>query len=279
MFDFQALASILSPPGAIPPEDPGAAAGAGSGAQLYGLDAVAHIDPLLEVEILGLARIARNPLPATLLPSDTYVMSLRAFGQYDAWSYGVEGALELGRVGVVGGRKKLVAGAATAHVDWQLGAPLEPKVSLSGSYASGGDGAGAMHRFDPILPDDRAGLGQMGLYAWSNIVEGALTAGIAPFDDARVRAGYHNVRLANAGAPWYAASLALIGQDETRTNATLGHEVETAITYDVAPALELELGYGAMFTGSKARAIQRTPTQAAPKVLHAALLQATLTAP
>jgi hypothetical protein len=279
IFDFEVLASILAPPGAIPPEAPGTSVGAGSGAQLYGLDAALHIDPLLQVELLGLARIARNPLPAWLLPSDTYVTSLRTFGAWDEWSYGLEGALELGRVGVAGGHKKLVAGATTAHVDWQPGVPSDPTLSLSGSYASGGDGGGTMHRFDPILPDDRAGLGQMGLYTWSNLVEGALCASIVPFDGARVRAGYHYVRLANAGGPWYAASLTLIGQDDTRASGMLGHEVDGAITYDVAPGLELVLGYGAMFTGNKARAILRTPTQAAPNVLHAAFLQATLTAP
>ena len=76
-FDFELLASMLSAPGRY--QKPagatvqGAALGSvtpsapteGSGAQLYGVNAVWHALPLLNVEITGLARVARDPLPSS----------------------------------------------------------------------------------------------------------------------------------------------------------------------------------------------------------------------
>jgi len=264
--DVEALASILSPPDT---------SGGGSGAQLYGVDVTAHIDPLLVAEIYGLARIARDPLPATLRPGDTYATSLRVHGEHDQWSYAAEGVLELGRVELFGAHRRLAAGAATARLGWEPDLALDPRLSLSGSYASGDDGrsAGTLHRFDPILPDDRAGLGQMGLYAWTNIVEAGAAAAVTPFENAAWSVGYRFVRLADPNGPWYAASLALIGQDGTGAGAALGHELDTALVYTAAPGLDLSLGYGALFAGAKARAI--VPV----RVMHGAYAQASLVMP
>jgi hypothetical protein len=195
--DFEALAAILAPPGAVPPEQssqapPMVVQDSGTGAQLYGVAATLHLDPLLQAQVSGLGRVVRSPYPPALTPSDTFVVDARAFGDRAGLAYAAEFAYELGRLAVVRGVRDIRAWAATAHVDWQSGWPFRPRFSLGGSYATGGDGAsgGAINRFDPILPDARAGLGQMGLYAWSNVAEAAITASLVPLDDVTLVLGY-----------------------------------------------------------------------------------------
>src|SRR5258708_18287701 len=141
-FDFEALAALLSPPGAVPPEyrmqADASGGGPGTGAQLYGVDAMAHFDPLLHGELTGLARIAREPLEATaLIPSDTFVLDGRIFGDRSGIVYSVEIAYEAGRLAISGGNRKFSAWGTTAHVDWQTNWVWCPKIVLSTSYATG----------------------------------------------------------------------------------------------------------------------------------------------
>jgi hypothetical protein len=280
-FDVEALAAVLAPPGAVPPEYARGVDADGTGAQLYGLEVTGHFDPLLRAELVGLARIARFPLPPTLVPGDTYVLSARLSGGPAAFSYGLEGAYELGRVGVPGSSRKLRSFAATAHVEWQPDLLFRPKIGLASSYARGDDGGshGALHRFDPILPDNRSGLGQMGLYAWTNIFDLAALAQLAPVEQLVVSADYRYVRLANPRGAWFAASLAPIGQDESEGAPFLGHEIDASIAYLPYPQLSLRAGYGVFLTGPKARAILRSAARPAPDALHAVFLQATLDVP
>ena len=268
--------------GSGPPEYERGSEADGSGAQLYGLDIAGHFNPLLRAELVALARIARFPLPPTLVPGDTYVLSARLSGDRSAFSYGVEGAFELGRVGLVpGSSRKLRSFAATAHAEWQPDLLLRPKVGLATSYARGDDGGsqGALHRFDPILPDSRSGLGQMGLYAWSNVVDAAVLASLAPLEQLVVSADYRYVRLANPRGAWFAASLAPIGQDPSGAAPFLGHEIDASVTYHPYPQLSLRAGYGIFLTGPKARAILRSAVRPGPDALSAVFLQATLGGP
>ncbi len=285
--DFEAHAALLAPPGAAPPEyrmqADASGASAGTGAQLYGVNAIGHFDPLLHAELTGLARIAREPLEATaLIPSDTFLAGGRIFGDRAGFSYSAELAYEAGRVAIAGGNRTLSAWAATAHVDWQTGWLWRPKITISTSYATGdrADETGKLHRFDPLLPDVRSGLGQMGLYAWTNVLDAALALVVAPTDELTVALDYRHVRLADARGAWFAASLAPVGQNRNNDSTLLGNEIDAEITYAPLDALAVTAGYGALVTGDGARAIlSPLDTDAAPSLLSAAFLQLRLTAP
>jgi len=283
-FDIDALAALLTSPGALPPEygaqaSAASATSTGTGTQLYALGAAAHIDPLLNGEVLGLARIARYPLPNSLVPSDTVVIDARIFGDQSGLTYGAEFAYELGHVAIFGGNRELAAWGATAHVDWQAAWILHPKWSFSGSYATGDERqpTGTVRRFDPILPDSRNGLGQMGLYAWSNIFDAAAVVTASPSDDLVVSVGYRNVHLSDPKGAWFTASLSAVGQNVTNEASFLGHEIDGAVSYAPLEGLTLRAGYGAFVTGDGARAIlARAP---GPRLLSAVFLQVSLAAP
>jgi hypothetical protein len=287
-FDFEALAAILTPPGSIPPEytqqgsaPSGGAGRTGAGVQLYGINATAHLEPLLHFEVAGLARIARTPLPTTLTPSDTYVIDGRVFGERAGWSYAAEFAYELGNISVVDRRPSIAAWGATAHADWQTTWFLRPKLTVSGSYATGDDGSqpGKIRAFDPILADARAGLGQMGLYGWSNILDAAFTVVAAPTDELRVHLGYRYLQLADPGGAWFSASLAPVGQNAQNDAAFLGHELDGAVTFAPFESLTIRGGYGALITGEGARAILSGSKNGGPSLLSAAFLQVEVLAP
>jgi hypothetical protein len=288
-FDVEAFAAILAPPGSVPPEyaeqttasNTGGGGSSGTGVQLYGLKAAFHLEPLLHFEATGLARIARIPLPTTLSPSDTYVIDGRVFGERAGWSYAAEFAYELGKIAIVDTQPSIASWGATARVDWQTTWPLRPKLALLGSYATGDDGSkpGTLRTFDPILPDARAGLGQMGLYCWSNILDGALTVTAAPTDEIRVMLGYHYLALAEPGGTWFSASLAPVGQNAANTAAFLGHEIDAAVSVSPLESLTIRGGYGALITGKGARAVLSGRTDTGPQLLSAAFLQAELIAP
>lgn len=287
-FDFEALAVLLTAPGSVPPEyvrqsaapSNGGATG-GTGVQLYGVNASFHPEPLLHFEVAGLARIARTPHPSTLTSSDTYVIDGRVFGERAGWSYAAEFAYELGRLAYVNRRPDIAAWGATAHVDWQTGFVFRPKLSLSGSYATGDKGTNPdkVRAFDPILPDARSGLGQMGLYAWSNILDAAFTVSATPTDETRVTLGYRYLRLAEPGGAWFSANLAPVGQNPSNTAAFLGHEIDAAVSVTPLEPLTIRAGYGALITGDGARAVLSGRTDGGPKLLSAAFLQAELIAP
>jgi len=283
LLDVEALATILSPPGSIPAEyerQVGGAAGLGSGAQLYGLLGTIHLDPLLHGEVMGLARVARAPLLPLLAPSDTYVIDGRVFGERGGLGYAAEFAYELGRLAVPGGRR-LSAWAATAHVDWQSSLMFRPKLVLGSSYATGDDGSasGTMHTFDPILPDARSGLGQMGLYAWSNIFDGSFTITATPLEEIGVTLAYRYVRLAHAKGTWFAANLAPVGQNIANESAFLGHELDAVVRYSPVDVLTLRAGYGAMLTGDGARTILSGRPDGGPRLLSTAFVEVRLALP
>ena len=287
-FDFEAFAALLTAPGSVPPEytqqgsvTSGGAGRTGTGVQLYGFDAMFHLEPLLRFELAGMARIARTPLPTTLMPSDTYVIDGRVFGERAGLGYAAEFAYELGRIAIVDRRPSIAAWGATAHVDWQTSWFLRPKLSLSGSYATGDDGSkpSTSRAFDPILPDARAGLGQMGLYAWSNILDAAFTVVTAPTDELRVHLAYHYLRLAEPSGAWFSATLAPIGQNPQNDEAFLGHEIDAAVSFAPLDSLTIRGGYGALVTGEGARAILSGRTNGGPRLLSAAFLQVEMLAP
>src|SRR6185437_4412332 len=132
-FDVQMLAVMLATPGRYTPAtaaDTTAVTSTtvtplaeGSGAQLYGINAIWHALPLLNVEATGLARIVRDPAPSTLTPSNTFVVDGRLSGDYRGFRYAVEGAYELGQVASYGTNRDLSAFALAARASWETALP------------------------------------------------------------------------------------------------------------------------------------------------------------
>ncbi|MFT3766763.1 MAG: alginate export family protein [Minicystis sp.] len=305
-FDVELLASMLATPGRYRPTSvsSGTAGGTttgasgslgalgslgasgadlveGSGAQLYGLNAVWHPLPLLNIELTGLARIVREPVAnTTLTPSNTFVIDGRISGDRRGFRYAVEGAYELGKVSWYGTNRDLRAFAFAARASWETALPGHLTFGAQGAYASGDDGqsTGTLKRFDPILPDERTNLSPMSLFAWSNVIFGGGTVGVRPIDELNLTAGYHYAALAQPGGRWTDAALNPIGAAPSSTSRAMGHEIDASIKITPWRPLEIETGYGLFVRGSGAReilfAVERPAT-----LQHWAYLQTTFRAP
>lgn len=267
-FDFELLASMLAAPGRYAKPSGATVQGAasssataalaeGSGAQLYGLNAIWHALPLLNVELTGLARIARDPLPSSITPSNTFVIDGRISGDRRGFRYSVEGAYELGKVSWYGDNRDHRAFALAARASWETALPAHLTFGAQGAYASGDDGkpTGTLRRFDPILPDEHTQLDPMSLFAWSNLAFAGGTIGLRPLDELGMTFGYHYAMLAQPGGRWTSATLAPVGAAPSNTARSLGHEIDAAIKITPWKPLEIETGYGLFLRGEGARAI------------------------
>jgi hypothetical protein len=298
-FDIEGFASILSPPGALPPsaqntagsDDTSASASKneGPGAQLHGLRVAWHIAPLLHVELNGLARIVRQPAPSYLTPSDLYLAGLRFSGRHLWLDYGLEGAYELGRIATTrttgatrtGTIDDIRAFAGAARAEISTGVLWKMKIGAQGSYASGQKpGDSTVTRFDPVLPDVHTAHGPMGVYAWSNVIEGAGYLKFTPMREGQLLLGYRYVAMAQPKDDWRSSELVLIGRDTTNGSRFLGHELDVSLRYDPWAPLRLCAGYGAFLLGDGGKAVLRaTGRDDNAKIQHWGYLQATLTVP
>ncbi len=275
----------VSPPdGRTPPSNNTAATTTieGTGAQLYGLQNAWHIVPLFHFELGGLARIARDPLPAQLTRGDTYTIDVRAFGEQRGLSYSAEGAYQLGRVAGFGINRGISAFAAVARVDWLTALPGDIRFGVSGGYASGDDSGGRgekLKRFDPILPDVHRHHGAMDLYSWSNLIEAAGSVGAKPREDLDTSVRYAFAALAQPGDRWSSGGLVVVGADPNNTSRVLGHEIDARIAYEPWKNVVFEGGYGLFVTGSGARNILAASGRPESNLLHYGYLQAALRAP
>jgi hypothetical protein len=284
--DVEAFAALLAAPGSMPPEATGdrAPAGGGTGTELYGLDAVWHFHPLLQGELTGLARVARDPVPTTFVPSNTFVIDGRLFGSRRGFEWDLEGAYELGRVRSFGENRELRAFALAGHAELETSLPHHLTFGALGAYASGGDDAatdqhGTLRRFDPILPDERTTLSPMGLYAWSNVVEGGGYVGARPTESLTLRAGYRFAALASPTDRWTTSALVPVGAAPSNGARTLGHEIDATLGWEPWDGLRVSGGYGLFLFGSGADAILASSRRDAGSVQHWAFLQTTLRAP
>jgi hypothetical protein len=239
------------------------------------------IHPLFAVEAYVLARFAQGTPTlaagaASQVHGETYTGSLRLHGQTSAWTWGVEGAYQLGRAATIG--EDRAAWAAAGHVAHTFERVLfEPSLRLSASYASGDRGGSTYRAFDPLLPDVHTWHGAMDLFAWSNEEEASLRAAFAPFTDGVVSVEYRYARLAEAADQWTTAYLVAIGRDPANTSQELGHEIDGVVTWSPWTSVELTAGYSALILGDGARAILGTRELAPPaKLSHLAYAQATL---
>jgi hypothetical protein len=278
-FDFEALAAILEVPGPL-----GTAFGdrngtKHSGVQLYGLTAKWSIDPLLHVEAFALARVSRSSGEAldgsrfsvARLSGETYTGALRVSGEARGWTYGVEGAYQLGTAAslAVGGTD-ISAYALAGHVAKTFPEiSLTPTFRIGGSYASGDDGSGTYHQFDPLLADPQRFHGQMDLFAWSNAVDVSGRAQVVPWTDTTFALEYRYARLAEASGEWIGSYLTAVGRAApapgfaaagyapitSSPEAELGHELDAVFSWRPWLPLELRAGWSGLLLGDGARGI------------------------
>ncbi|MFO0758601.1 MAG: alginate export family protein [Byssovorax sp.] len=280
--DIEVMAAMLAAPGGLPPAAGGSRtpAGEGLGAQLYGIDATYHLLPLLQIEVTGLARISRDPLPTTLTPADTFVVDGRIFGERRGFRYAVEGAYQLGTIASYGTRRSHQAFAVAARAGWLTALPAHLAFDAEAAYASGDDGdfSGTQKRFDPILPDQRTFLSPMSAFAWSNILTAGGSVSATPIDELGLKVGYHPGLLASKSGRWTTGDLVPVGAKVDNSSAFLGHEIDYAMKIMPWKPLDIEAGYGLMILGDGARAILRDVGRPA-TLEHWAYVQTTVRAP
>lgn len=260
-------------------------------AALFGARAEWTFDPLFSVEVYALGRLAYYGLPpeaSLAVDGQTWTGALRLHGDTQPWTWGVEGAYQLGhaemasRFGapdaqgvptVAPFEGPRAAWAAAAHVAHTFeNAIAAPTVRIGGAYASG-DTLGVTYRaFDPLLPDVHTWHGAMDVFAWSNEVEVSGRVSAVPWTDALLAVQYRYARLAQPSDAWRSAYLATIAQVPTNTKADLGHEIDAALTWSPWVPVALDAGYSVLLLGSGARAILAAQRGSA-EVSHFAYVQ------
>jgi hypothetical protein len=273
---FEALAASLSDP--IPPA--GAVLSPAYG-ELVGARAEWGFDPLFAVEAYGLGRFAQSNPAASLegtVEGATYTAALRLHGDAHPWTWGAEGAAQLGHVSSLGIDR--LAWAAAGHVAYTFEhVLLLPTVRLGGSYASGDDGGSQYRAFDPILPDVHTWLGAMDIFSWSNEVEGNARVAISPWSTSVAAVEYRYARMVDPQGSWRSAYLYTIGQVATNTQADLGHEIDATLRWSPWEPLELAAGYSVLVLGEGAKTLLEAAYHTAPSLAHYAFLQATVDIP
>ena len=286
--ELEALALLLALPGSLPSPYPTAAtdvepaADIGSGAQLYGLRADVKFTELFNAEVAALARVARDPLPSALMPGDSYTLDARVYGEQRGFRYAAEGALQLGRAVGYGVNRDVLAFAVAAYADWQTALPWQLRFRLDGAYASGDDSDGigdSLNRFDPLLPEVHNQHGQMDLYSWSNLIEGAASVFAKPLDEFELSARYALVGLAEANDRLSTGALYAVGAAPQNGSQMLGHELDARLNYQPWDKLTLGAGYGMMLLGEGGKTIINTAGRGDRNLLHHAYLQAQLNVP
>jgi Alginate export len=224
---------------------------------LFGARAEWPFDPLFAIEAYGLARIAQdNPLVSLdrSVRGETYTGALRLHGDARAWTWGAEGAYQLGRADDLDARR--AAWAAAGHVAFAPeGLLLHPSLQLGGDYASGDSGGATYRTFDPLLPDVHRWQGAMELFAWSNEAEASARVAVTPWTDGVAAIEYRYARLAQPGAAWRSAYLTTIGAAPGNSDSSLGQELDAMVRWSPWEPLALEAGYSIFFVGPGARAI------------------------
>ncbi len=311
-FDFELLAAILEVPGPLGSSFGDRAGASRSGVQLYGGSVRWSLDPRLRLGAVGLARVSRSSGDAldgsrfavARLSGETYTGALRVSGEAKGWTYGVEGAYQFGNAAslVVGGTD-IAAYAAAGHVAKTFSeVSLTPTLRIGGSYASGDDGSGTYHQFDPLLADPQRFHGQMDLFAWSNALDVSGRVQVVPSAETTFALEYRYARLAEASGEWVGSYLTAIGRAAPppgfaaagyapltgSPDAELGHELDAVLAWRPWLPLELRAGWSGMLLGDGARGIMAAYARGradaagavtASKITQYAYAQATLTMP
>jgi Alginate export len=227
VFDFEVLGAILETPTPLGPGFGQTTGPEAPGGELFGAQAAAFVAPLLKAELSFLGRVRANTT------GETYVGSLRVFGEDGGWRYAVEGAFELQRSYETG--QVLPAWAGAGYVEKTLeSVALSPTLRLEGDGASGVNGSNHA-QFDPILPDVHQ-MGAMDLFAWSNTLQAAARVSVVPWAEGTIAAEYRYVWAAE-GNTWldaYLNQVANVGAYEA-----LGQEIDLWARWRPWPVLDL----------------------------------------
>jgi hypothetical protein len=293
--EVQLLGAVLAFPGALSPEytthaqqtavvaDTNEAANAqAAGAQLVGMHSSWQLRQDLGIELTGLARVARPPLPAHLTPGDTVVFDLRVKGEALGIDYAAEAAYQTGRVASFGENRGLSSYAFAADLAWQSEWRARPRFDATLAYASGDDSGGTgetLQRFDPILPEIHAGPGQMDLLAWSNSLQASIGATAEPVETIHMAVRYVYAALAEPGDRWSTAALIPVGAAPDNKARSLAHEIDLTARYEPWEALSFGASYSLGVLAAGGRAIMEAAGRGKPKALQAFYLEAQLTAP
>lgn len=274
---FELLAASLSDP--VPPD--GSVLSPAYG-ELVGARAEWAIDPLFAVEAYTLERFAQQNPTASLdgnVRGETYTGALRLHGDAHGWTWGAEGAGQLGHASEL--NEDRLAWAAAGHVAYTFEyVRLLPTVRLGASYASGDDGTSSkLQQFDPLLPDVHEWHGAMDLFAWSNEMEGNARVAIAPWTDAVAAIEYRYAQLAQAGGTWVSGYLLSLGRAPGNTSAALGHEIDASLTWSPWVPVELSAGYSMLVLGDGAKEALAAGHLTPPDLAHYAYGQATVRLP
>ncbi|MCL2722970.1 MAG: alginate export family protein [Polyangiaceae bacterium] len=296
--DIEALAAVLEAPSPLGSSFSNTSGPSRSGVELYGALARWSAAPLFRIEAYALARISRSKgdnfdgsrFSASRLSGETYTGALRIFGDARGWDYAAEGAYQFGRANALAiGGADVSAWAAAAHIAKTLPEiALTPTLRIAGSYASGDDGSGSYHQFDPLLADPQRFHGQMDLFAWSNAMDASARVQIVPWAQTSFAVEYRYARLARTSGEWIGSYLTSLGRAAGSTGAGLGSEIDAAFTWRAATALDIRIGWSGLILGDGARAIMSAEargttepggTVTAPTFAQYAYAQATLTVP
>jgi hypothetical protein len=278
---FEVLGASLSDP--VPP--PGAVLYpilAPAYGELVGARAEWAIDPLFAVEAYTLDRFAQQNPTASLDDSvrgETYTGALRLHGDAHGWTWGAEGAGQLGHAATLS--KDRLAWAAAGHVAYTFEyVRMLPTVRLGASYASGDDGTSSKReQFDPLLPDVHEWHGAMDLFAWSNELEASARVAIAPWTDGVAALEYRYAQLASPGGTWVSGYLVSLGSAPGNTSAELGHEIDAMVGWSPWVPVELSAGYSMLVLGAGAKAALAADRLSPPDLAHYAYGQATVRLP
>ncbi|MCL2823458.1 MAG: alginate export family protein [Polyangiaceae bacterium] len=291
------FASIIAYPGATPAElQPNSPVlPRGSGTQLHGVRIAYHIAPLLHLESINLARIARtidystdtnttdntntlNTVNKYDELSDLFATNLHAWGSSSSFSYSINGVFQFGRTTPLEQSLNQIAWAASAKAQYNSNLPWNLGLGIESSYATGQnkDKTNDSTRFQPILPDTRLGGGNMGLYAWSNTMDAAGLILLSPLEDTRINLAYRYVALAEPSDQWLSASLTKIGTDRSNEDRFLGHELDARLETSPWTPVSLVAGYGALLTGQGAKNILEASGRGRPGAQHYGYVQLTV---
>jgi hypothetical protein len=270
---FEVLAVALT--------DPDTSASLQNYGELFGVRGEWAIAPLFAVDVYALARIAQeNPttdLDGTV-QGQTYSGAARLHGEGATWTWGLEGAYQLGRV--IELSEDRAAWATAGHLAHTFDRTrILPTARVGLAYASGNEHGSTYRAFDPLLPNVHEWHGAMDLFAWSNEEEANARLAAAPWTDALAAVEYRYARLAQPGGAWRSAYLSTIGTVVGNTKGELGHEIDAMLRVLPWASLEVEAGYSILVLGDGARAILSQSQSTTPSLSHFAYTQATLRVP
>lgn len=276
-FEIEGLAALVTAPTSqvVDPRfsEDVALAPSRSGTQLVAARVGYTFAPLLTVEAFGFARWAdtqpafasvgsQTAIPSTISTfahrrarSDIYTASLRISGRDDALSYGLEGSVQAGSANDYETWKPVSAFAFSGRVERRFASVrLRPTLRALGGYASGGERGGALHHFDPLLPDTQRWHGRFDLFGFSNLADVGGQIEIAPTPWLGLNAGYRYAHLANAKGEWVTGYLDSVGAPRDAGSGALGNEVSFGLDLEPVPGLTFAASYAFLALGESGRA-------------------------